>query len=306
MRCLYDGEHPCGRCPACLANRQRGFMFRLDEEKENAKFYFWLTLQYDDDHVPRLEDGEMCFSKEHCHFFFEKLRKRYSKQGSTFKHFLVCEYGPEGTHRPHYHCLLMVYNKEDSKMNYLIRKEMRDFVIHEAWPHGHVTEKAFHGRVLRYLTKYCLKPELLGQHHTMKPFTLISRGIGLSLLDRIPEKQKQQMIERADFTYWYNGKKIQLPRYYVDKIAPHSKQDLIKASLIGLETGGWESYYYISDIRKRMQDRQNALNLASHRDILNISLSDLKATQHYYQQKQDHVDFEMSQFRAKCKSRKNL
>lgn len=259
MRCLYDGEHPCGRCPSCLANRQRAFMYRLDQEKDHCSFYFWLTLQYDDEHVPRLSDGEMCFSKEHCHKFFEKLRSRY-KERFYFKHFLVSEYGPNSTHRPHYHCLLLCYDQSPSSISqrYEDRHEIRKFLIEKAWPHGHVTEKSFHGRVLRYLTKYCLKPELLGQKHTMKPFTLISRGIGLSYLDSIPEEQKQQMIKDLNFTVRYGSGHLSLPRYYVDKLVPHSLEDLQKLIPEDVENEeSWIPYREMQDLRERLQDQHN-------------------------------------------------
>ena len=276
-------------------------MFRLDQEKDQCAFYFWLTLQYDDDHVPKIasnyfEGEEMCFSKEHCHFFFEKLRKRYKEQGCTFKHFLVCEYGPNATHRPHYHCLLMVYNNHDLAKNYLIRKEMQDFIRNKAWPHGFVCEKTFHGRVLSYLTKYCLKPELLGEKHTMKPFTLISKGIGLCLLDKIPSKQLNQMRDNLDFTYWYNGSKIQLPRYYVDKILPHSMQnlhDLMPSDPLG----SWDDYENLSKIRQKLQDKNYNLGLQhAKRRIWKES----------FKEKSDRIDYELSTFRSKQKTRKNL
>lgn len=303
MRCFYDGLHPCGKCPACLANRQRAFMFRLDEEKDQSKFYFWLTLTYDDDHVPRFDDGEMCFSKSHCRNFFEKLRKRYEKKGNKFKHFLVSEYGPESTHRPHYHCLLMVYNEFKPEVNYLVRKEMRDFIINKAWDYGHVTEKAYHGRVLRYLTKYCNKPELLGEHHSMKPFTLISRGIGLSFLDRLPDDHKKQMIDKLDFTYRYNGGKIQLPRYIVDKILPHSAEDLRKA-MPNDPAGDWSEYDRIKSIRDRLQQKQNILNLRAHHDLMQID--SYEGLLDYAKEKNDTNNYQMSIFRSKLKKRKNL
>lgn len=302
MRCLYDGEHPCGRCPACLANRQRAFMFRLDQEKDNSKFYFWLTLTYSDDHVPTLDDGEMCFSKDHCREFFEKLRKRYAKDGHTFKHFLVSEYGPESTHRPHYHCLLMVYNSYKPSMNFLVRKEMRDFILHDGWKYGHVQEKAYHGGVLKYLTKYCCKPELIGEKHTMKPFTLISRGIGLSLLDRIPEEHKRQMIDRLDFTYSYNGGKIQLPRYYVDKILPHSMQ-LVRESIIN---GDWQEYDRLKALRDRLSIKQQVLYNKAHAKLLEISSEDLEGQLKYYDDMKKTRDYEFALFRSKLKRRKNI
>ena len=277
-------------------------MFRLDQEKDNSKFYFWLTLTYSDDHVPRFNDGEMCFSKVHCRDFFEKIRKRYEKHGHKFKHFLVSEYGPEATHRPHYHCLLMVYNDFTPEQNFLVRKEMREFLIHDCWRYGHVQEKAYHGGVLKYLTKYCCKPELSGEQHTMSPFTLISRGIGLSLLDRIPDAHKKQMIDRLDFTYSYNGGKIQLPRYYVDRILPHSLQD-VRDSII---SGDWESFEKLKDIRNRLQQKQNYKSIRAHADLLNIDSFDFDGFNKYEFIKNDTRAYQFAEFRSKLKRRKNL
>lgn len=309
MRCLYDGEHPCGKCPACLANRQRAFMFRLDQEKENCKFYFWITLQYDDDHVPRIKDSdlsdngedpeEMCFSKDHCREFFERLRKRYGrKNGSSFKHFLVCEYGPNFTHRPHYHLLLMVYNDLPLAANFQIRKEMREFILNDAWPYGHVTEKAFHGRVLSYLTKYCTKPDLIGLKRTMKPFTLISRGIGLCLLDKIPKLQLSQMRVNLDFTYRYGSGKIQLPRYYTDRILPHSLEDLRNAvpKKYKNRSSSWSEYNRIVDIRKRLAEKQNACTY----------MQVIKRGDEDYEDRKNRIDYELTKFRSKCEMRKDL
>ena len=277
-------------------------MFRLDQEKDNCSFYFWLTLQYSDEFVPRFPDGEMCFSKDHCHGFFEKLRKRYVKQGLTFKHFLVSEYGPNATHRPHYHCLLMVYSDRSLHDQFILRNELKDFLIHKAWPYGHVTEKTFHGRVLRYLTKYCLKPELLGQYHTMKPFTLISRGIGLSLLDRIPEHHLKQMVENLDFTYRYGLGKIQLPRYYVDRILPHSLEDL-RNSIPEDPSGDWSDYDKLKSIREKLAAKNNA-------KVLQRTLQSVrKYSSDPFKQTKDHfasIDYEMDKFRSIVKLRKDL
>lgn len=292
MRCLYDGDHPCGKCPACLANRQRAFMFRLDHEKEAASFYFWLTLQYSDEHVPRLESGEMCFSKQHCRELFERLRKKYSSGGIKFKHFLVSEYGPNATHRPHYHCLLFVYTVEqDVSKLYKLRHDLRDFLIHEAWPYGHVTEKSYHGRVLAYLTKYCLKPEMLGQFHTMKPFTLISKGIGLSFLDKLTKGRIDQMKNKLDFTYLYAGSKIQLPRYYVDKILPHSLDDIRRSSDPLERQKIWE-------IRHQLRVQQGIIH--------DQKQSKINQDPRYYENQRENREQSFANFRAAVKMRKDL
>lgn len=296
MRCLYDGVHPCGKCPACLLNRQRAFCFRLDQEKDVCAFYYWLTLQYDEDHVPHLENGEMCFSKEHCRSFFEKLRKRYEPNGYKFKHFLVSEYGPTSTHRPHYHCLLMVYSDKPLHELYLARKEMKEFIIEKAWENGHVTEKSFHGRVLTYLTKYCCKPELLGQKHTMQPFTLISRGIGLSYLDKLSDERKRQMIEKLDFTVHYGKSKIQLPRYYVDKIMPHSAQ----LERDYLSSGDWDSYEQLHALRRRIFDKQKMITFQRVGGIIEQDYRD------EIYDRENRISANWSNFKSKVNSRKDL
>lgn len=303
MRCLYDGVHPCGRCPACLANRQRAFCFRLDQERESCSWYYWLTLQYDEDHVPHIENSsEYCFSKQHCREFFEKLRKRYNSV--KFKHFLVSEYGPNGTHRPHYHCLLLVYSKDPIKLQIEMREEMKDFILNVAWPNGHVTEKSFHGRVLRYLTKYCTKPELIGEKHTMKPFTLISKGIGISYLDKLPAKQLDQMKQSLDFTVRYGSGFIQLPRYYVDKILPHSMEDLRKVTPTkNLDRlSSWTEYNKLVEVRTSLANRQNLLVSQRVNKLLQQNLDPIEEIRFREISRNAVYD----NFRSKLKSRKDL
>lgn len=300
MRCLYNGVHPCGKCPACLANRQRAFCFRLDQERNACSFYFWLTLQYDEEHVPHIEgSSEYCFDKSHCRAFFEKLRKRYKVKGYSFKHFLVSEYGPNFTHRPHYHCLLLVYSGKPLSVQYTDRKEMREFILNEAWPNGHVTEKSFHGRVLAYLTKYCLKPELIGESHTMKPFSLISPGIGLSYIDTLPKKQIEQMIEKRDFTVRYGTSKIQLPRYLVDKLLPHSLEDL-RNSIPSDPGGDWSEYDRLVHIR---QDFNDSVNLKVSQRV-NYLLSAYGENMYDFVIRNREAKFQ--EFRSKLRNRKDL
>lgn len=242
----------------------------MDQERDACSFYFWLTMTYDDENVPHIEGtNELCFSKEHCREFFEKLRKRYKCKGFTFKHFLVSEYGPNASHRPHYHCLLLVYSNDHTLAQlYTERKEMLEFINNKSWPYGFIKEKTFHGRVLSYLTKYCTKPELIGEQHTMKPFALISPGIGLSYLTQIPPEQIEQMKESLDFTVRYKDSKIMLPRYYVDRIVPHSLEDLRQA-LPKRRNGNWSRYMYLRALRERMNERNNGLVLQRVNGLVN-------------------------------------
>lgn len=301
MRCLWNGVHPCGKCPACLANRQRGFMFRLDQEKEYATWYYWLTLQYDEDHVPRLPSGEYCFSKEHCRLFFEHIRIKYRDEGITFKHFLVSEYGPNATHRPHYHCLLLVYAPGDFDINkkYKVYKDMRKYLIDQAWKYGHVTEKQYHGRVLRYLTKYCCKPEIIGEYHEMPPFTMISKGIGERYLEVLGPRRLEQMRQRMDFTVLYGSGRMQLPRYYMDKFMPHTRVSLDKA----LDQGDMDLVNTIQDNYYRLRKYHNKIGSDHQKKIDRVFKGD---TYGYVRKVKSDRSLAFDEFKTKVQQRKNL
>lgn len=204
---------PCGKCPACLANRQRDWTFRLEAEKDNSSFFFWLTLQYDESHVPWV-DGKRAVKKEDCRYFFERIRKRFPD--TKFKHFLVSEYGPHGTHRPHYHTLLFVRSSLGFNEQLSLKTEIADY-IKLAWPFGHVQDVPFHNRVFGYVTKYCCKPELIGLDVPVPVFTLISQGIGKSFLDRV---DSSQMVAKEDYRVSFSGTRYSLPRYYRQKLQP--------------------------------------------------------------------------------------
>lgn len=301
MRCLYGTDHPCGSCYACLLNRQRAFCFRLDQEKDEATFYYWMTLQYDPEHVPYSHVGDMCFSKDHCRSFFEKIRKRYTKRFMKqnygldlqlkFKHFLVSEYGPNGTRRPHYHLLYMVYMSDITlKQKVKIRHDILRFILDEAWPYGHVEYTQFHSNVLSYLTKYCCKPELIGEFHSMKPFTLISPGIGLKWLEKQDPLRLWQMILNKDFTVRYGTGKLELPRYYKDRIMPHSLADMRKA----VESGDMNEYRRI--MMNRSESFRRQLQLQEQQRLFEKDPEDLI----------QHREQVMAEFRSKLKNRKNI
>lgn len=181
MLCLYPRENgqSCGQCMACRINDQMAWKFRLKWHLMSQDLGFWLTLQYDEEHLPRSDSGVPIVCKLHCQNFFRQLRKRLKCRDIQFKmsYFLTSEYGPQ-THRPHYHCLLMFksLSNYDNKTLVKLRTELFDF-IKQAWYHGFVLEKKLHNGVIAYLTKYCLK-ESDDYIPPVTPFRLISKGLG--------------------------------------------------------------------------------------------------------------------------------
>ena len=113
---------PCGKCNFCLQARRLDWSFRLKQELRVSKSARFVTLTYDDEHVPiNPETGLAELSKKDVQLFIKRLRKYNSKivarlKWPTMRYYLVGEYGTR-TGRPHYH--LIVFNISVEATNWL-------------------------------------------------------------------------------------------------------------------------------------------------------------------------------------------
>lgn len=204
---------PCGKCEACLAKRKSDWIFRLTKEYENSSSAYFITLTYDDDHIPIEEDEyglRFSVCKRDVQLFIKRLRKNLHPFKIRF--FLVSEYGPR-TLRPHYHMLLFNYPKQ-LKSTIIERVE-------SCWNQGFVTVSSVNPARIAYVCGYCLDNSDLPPEYT-KNFMLCSRrpAIGSQFLDDtdiinyIRDKQDGLCHIRI------NGESVpvRIPRYYKDKI----------------------------------------------------------------------------------------
>lgn len=215
MKCFYPvAGRPCGQCSACMVNKSLQWKFRLEHEVLSNDLALWLTLQYDDDHLIYAVRNRMpVVWKLHCQNYFRQLRKYIVKHKLkvSFKYFLVSEYGPQ-TLRPHYHVLMLFQLPQIPFDRMLQMRQTLYEQCKERWYHGHCQEKLFHSGVIKYLTKYVFKP-FDDFDPDRSNFRLISKGIGLDFLDKVPED-----IISHDWRTPYGV----LPRYYRDKLYPTS------------------------------------------------------------------------------------
>lgn len=168
---------------------------------------FFVTFTYEDENLIYADD-EPCLYKRHIQLFFKSLRKCFSKD--KIKYYCVGEYGdqwrpitPLG--RPHYHALIFYRGKCD-----WFRFSLK---IKEFWPHGIVQVLPVLG-AQGYVTKYIFKFDR--REHKVKPFSLISHGIGIDYLTRSMIKYHQDNL--VSYAVKPGGYRVNLPRYYKDKI----------------------------------------------------------------------------------------
>lgn len=87
---------PCGKCLECHADKARLWTFRLLAENEFHKYAYFITITYDDNHLP----SDRLVHKEDIQEFIKSYRRTVSKM----RYFVVGEYG-DISNRPHYHLI---------------------------------------------------------------------------------------------------------------------------------------------------------------------------------------------------------
>lgn len=220
---------PCGHCMSCRVNYTLAWKLRLLYELSNWDKALFLTLTYDDLHLPE----DLSIHKKELSAFFKRLRSNLDYDGKGKIKFYACgEYGEKGglvrngihagkvIKRPHYHAIvfgLSPYSDEDQQ--YII----------DAWQHRCEDWQFDRSRGIKraiqrvcaedisYVTGYVQKKlsgdlgkEEYGEKE--RPFALMSKGLGLEFA-----LQNADRLRRNGFTY-LNGHKIVLPRYYRDKL----------------------------------------------------------------------------------------
>lgn len=232
---------PCGKCPECLKRRSAHWAFRMSQEQKNWKYSYFVTLTYDNEHLPITPNKLMTLKKEDYQLFFKRLRKN-SQTKVMF--YIAGEYGGK-THRPHYHAIIFS------------NKEITDFIL-KAWYYGAVYFGDVQDASVRYTVGYLEKGGMVkfgdeNKDDRVEEFSSMSRGIGKSYLT--PEVFRR-LKSKAEAQYiWYNGHKISIPRYFKKKLFdayPCVKEEYEKASQRFISEKPSEEY-----IRKREEDRFN-------------------------------------------------
>lgn len=98
--------------------------FRLIQEWMHSSTAAFVTLTYDNEHLPINEKGVQSVNKRDIQLFMKRFRKKY---GNGIRYFCISEYGDDDrySHRPHYHMLLCNY----PPMDYLLLAKS----VHDIW-----------------------------------------------------------------------------------------------------------------------------------------------------------------------------
>lgn len=171
----------CGQCLPCRINRRRLWTWRQVMESFCHEQNCFITLTYDDAHLPRTEDGKATLVPDHATLFIKRLRERVrSADERRFRYFLVGEYGDESD-RPHYHATLFGLGPLDAPL------------IQASWSGGFSYTAEFNEKTAQYVCGYVVKKMVAKDHPQLagrRPeFARMSRrpGIGAAAMAVVAE-----------------------------------------------------------------------------------------------------------------------
>lgn len=206
---------PCGKCFSCRSKRRSQWAARLREESRfhlsQGNCCLFLTLTYNDENIPRLEDGTAVARIYEFSGFIKRLRKKlYGSKRGSLRYFGVSEYGPK-TLRPHYHAILFGFPK-------LPLKKINE-IISSCWTSGFISVSFCNNRTIAYCTKYCLMDFMLSGVYASpenRPQLRCSKGLGRVFLS---SPARVHWIKQGNFTYRFpEGYCCRLPRYWLTKV----------------------------------------------------------------------------------------
>ena len=254
---------PCGRCIGCRLDYSRKWADRMILELETAKKGIFVTLTYDDEHLPVGEyedtglfnitdkeyikkkglvfDGDSWLKpkygtlrKRDCQLFMKRVRKHWPEIRIRF--FLSGEYGENGTNRPHYHAILfgigldnfnslVQFGRNEIGQNYYISKEME-----KLWPFGNVLVADVSWQTCAYVARYVVK-KLSGpmsieyaKKSRIKEFCLMSRKPGIGA-EYLKEHPGCLDYLEINISTPEGARKISIPKYYLKQLISENKEE---------------------------------------------------------------------------------
>lgn len=167
-------ELPCGKCPACRLKKANEWATRIDcEAKTWQNKGIFVTLTYDNKHLPLTDDGLMTLRKRDVQTFKKRLRKYIKKNNEACHHWInpktsqeekpvrtfECgEYGPTNG-RPHYHQIIFNWIPNDLEYWKTVRgcNYYKSKILKKIWGNGFVVIGLISYESASYVARYTMK-----------------------------------------------------------------------------------------------------------------------------------------------------
>lgn len=268
-RCFTDIiPIPCGNCLGCRLDKSKEWAVRCLLESKSYEFNYFLTLTYDDEHLP--ENNSLV--KDDLKKFLMRLNSHLRRRGHVGIRYYACgEYGSKN-HRPHYHIILFncpIPNLKFLRVTQNGNKTMCSDDISKLWPYGFHSIGEVNQETCAYTARYVMKKQTgvyssIYLRNKLQPeFTTMSRkpGIGLEYFENNYTK-----IYDTDKIVYKSGEHaltIKPSKYY------DSKYDLINPE-------------HLSSLKVH---RQRIAKITRNNTLINLNMTEKEYLEHQEQEK---------------------
>lgn len=223
---------PCGQCMECRLAHSKEWAARLMLEQQYHNESYFLTLTYDDMHVPLTHWSDITTRKHYSHMslykkdvqdFLKRLRIALERSGrGKIRFFCAGEYGGR-THRPHYH--LIVYGLHLDDLKYYKKSSLghtyyNSEFLSRLWGKGHVVIGEVTFESAAYVARYCLKKwngaykEFYDETHVAPEFCTMSRRPGIAAQYFEDHKDEIYDFDAIYLSLATGGRTIKPPAYF--------------------------------------------------------------------------------------------
>lgn len=241
---------PCGHCVGCSNAISKEWSQRLMFEKAVSKNAYFLTITYDDDHIPKNHQ----LVKQHLESFIKDIRNYYYNHYGLDKirYYAVGEYGSKSG-RCHYHAIIFNLPLTDLDFKafgidgkslgfHPVGKSTTGEILYQfdllndLWSRGFVVVGEVSLASASYVARYVDKKRLAG----VKNKLLISNGIvpEFSICSRMPgigslyfEKYYEKILDE-NLVVWIEGKSLSVGRYFEKFLKKNHPEELGRYKLI--------------------------------------------------------------------------
>jgi hypothetical protein len=265
----------CKRCINCRIDKSREWAGKivLEMNEIQSKTTF-LTLTYDDAHVPFTPEYVQNLKPNHLFDFMNRLRKHQIIN----RYFAVGEYGDESK-RPHFH--LMLFNTDPIRVERASQALWYEKGDKNKTPMGFIQAREANSERARYIAGYCVKkmtktddPRLDGREPEFSVFSK-QPPIGKAGMNRILDMLCSRTGARAiaakggilPSSFNMHGKNYPFSKYWKDWL--YEKMDMVPPELCDFRE--WEFNMPGEQIELRRFRREQARIRAEQKESLRLS-----------------------------------
>lgn len=202
-----DLRLPCSKCTECISKRALEWATRVKHELSLHDEACFITLTYNDENLPPIEDWKKNFG-----VFHDKLQKKLKKR---IRFIVSHEYGSK-TFRPHHHAILFGWNPPNQKLLKQTKKGVNIYTstyLEDLWKKGFSSIGQANEKTAYYIASYAIKGNshnynnpITGECQTFKDSMQTSKrpAIGADFFD----SNSRQLVNSGAI----------LPRYYLKRL----------------------------------------------------------------------------------------